>query len=138
MSGKILACAEGERAERNFFDNMGAAFKLSYSFCCLRGNIYLLYAKMKEHDFNTDVKSVLAELHPEYRELLDERFAYTYLILDMNPQESWMNQQIVYFVRDMHAFTQYIVSPVVWESCRKVRTANLVEEHRGFRKVNRR
>ena len=88
MSGKILACAEGERAERNFFDNMGAAFKLSYSFCCLRGNIYLLYAKMKEHDFNADVKSVLAELHPEYRELLDERFAYTYLIFDMDPHHT--------------------------------------------------
>lgn len=65
-------------------------------------------------------RTVLAELHPEYRELLDERFAYTYLIFDMDPQESWMNQHIVYFVHNMHAFLQYIVSPVVWESCRKV------------------
>ena len=88
MSSKILVVAEGERAERNFFDSMRAAFKLDHTFCCLRGNIYLLYAKMKEHDFNADVKSVLVELHPEYRELLDERFAYTYLIFDMDPHHT--------------------------------------------------
>ena len=37
---------------------------------------------MKEIDFNGDLKSVLIELHPEQRELLSKKFAYTYLVFD--------------------------------------------------------
>lgn len=91
MSKRVLVVAEGERAERRFFDSMKGAFRLDFTFCCLRGNIYLLYKKMKEMDFNTDVKSVLVEMHPEYRERLSGRFAYTYLVFDMDPHHSKKN-----------------------------------------------
>lgn len=37
---------------------------------------------MKEIEFNGDLKSVLIELHPEQRELLSKKFAYTYLVFD--------------------------------------------------------
>lgn len=88
MSKRILVVAEGERAEKRFLDSMKDAFGLDSSLCFLRGNIYLLYKNMKEMDFNTDVKSVLLEMHPEYRELLSGRFAYTYLVFDMDPHHS--------------------------------------------------
>ena len=88
MSRRVLVVAEGERAERRFLNSMKDAFGLDFTLCFLRGNIYLLYKSMKEMDFNTDVKSVLAEMHPEYRELLSGRFAYTYLVFDMDPHHS--------------------------------------------------
>lgn len=88
MSRRILVIAEGERAERQFLDSMQAAFHFDYSFCCLRGNIYSLYNKIKEVDFNADVKSILLEMHPEYRDQLDGRFAYTYLVFDMDPHHT--------------------------------------------------
>jgi hypothetical protein len=60
MSNKrILVIAEGEKAEEAFLDAMKDAFHFSYTFCCLRGNIYRLYTKMKAVDFNADVKSIL-------------------------------------------------------------------------------
>lgn len=91
MNKRVLVIAEGVRAERNFLNSMKSALKFDHTFCCLQGNIYLLYKKMKEVDFNADVKSILMELHPEYRELLDEKFAYTYLIFDMDPHHTKKN-----------------------------------------------
>lgn len=89
MSSKpILVIAEGERAERAFLDAIKNAFHFSYTFCCLRGNIYHLYTRMKAVDFNADVKSILLEMHPEYRNELDARFAYTYLVFDMDPHHT--------------------------------------------------
>ena len=87
-SKRILVIAEGEKAEIAFLDAMKGAFHFSYTFCCLRGNIYHLYTKMKETNFNADVKSILLEMHPEYRNELDARFAYTYLVFDMDPHHT--------------------------------------------------
>ena len=87
-SKRILVIAEGERAEKAFLDAIKDAFHLRYTFCCLRGNIYGLYMKMKAADFNADVKSVLTEMHPEYREKLDAKFALTYLVFDMDPHHT--------------------------------------------------
>lgn len=85
MTKQILIIAEGARAEKNFLNSMKAAFQFDHTFCCLRGNIYLLYKRMKKAEFNADVKSIFLELHPEYGEKLQGRFAYTYLIFDMDP-----------------------------------------------------
>ena len=37
---------------------------------------------MKAYDFDADIKDTLTELHPDERENLSQKFAYTYLIFD--------------------------------------------------------
>lgn len=80
-----LLIVEGNKAEADFCKSMEMAFGLSLSICCLGTNIYTLYKKLKEYDFNADIKQVLEELHPEYHDILSKRFAYTYLIFDLDP-----------------------------------------------------
>lgn len=85
---KILAIVEGEKAEPAFFKSIEAAYSLDFSIYCLGTNIYTLYKKMKEYDFNADIKKVLAELHPDFSDMLSQKFAYTYLFFDMDPHHS--------------------------------------------------
>lgn len=51
-SKRILVIAEGEKAEKAFLDAMKGAFHFSYTFCCLRGNIYHLYTKLSLTKFD--------------------------------------------------------------------------------------
>ena len=82
----VLLIVEGEKTELRFFNQFAKVYDLNLDICCLSTNIYLLYKKMKELDFNCDVKDVLKELTPKYKDLLSKKFAYTYLIFDCDVQ----------------------------------------------------
>lgn len=88
MENNILFIVEGGKTEPEFFNCLGQAFSLKYEIYCVGTNIYSLYKKMKEIDFNGDVKDVLKEMHPEKREILSKRFAFTYLIFDCDAHHS--------------------------------------------------
>lgn len=81
---KILVIVEGEKTEQQFFKSLESAFSFNFTICCFRANIFTLYSKLEELDFNADIKQVLIEMHPEYKETLSDKFAYTYLIFDFD------------------------------------------------------
>ena len=87
---KTLIVVEGGRLEPRFFEQLKKVFGLNLDIYCLKYNIYLLYKKMKEMGFNGNLKDVLLEVHDteEYRELLSQNFAYTYLIFDFDPHHT--------------------------------------------------
>lgn len=82
MESNILFIVEGNNTEWNFFKRLSESFSLNYEIYCLGTNIYTLYKKMKEIEFNGNVKDILAEIHPEKKAILSKRFAFTYLIFD--------------------------------------------------------
>ena len=87
---KTLIVVEGGRLEPRFFEQLEKVFGLNLDIYCLKYNIYLLYKKMKEMGFNGNLKDVLLEVHDteEYRALLSQNFAYTYLIFDFDPHHT--------------------------------------------------
>lgn len=87
---KTLIVVEGGRLEPGFFAQLKMVFGLNLDIYCLKYNIYLLYKKMKEMEFNGNLKDVLLEVHDteENRELLSQSFAYTYLIFDFDPHHT--------------------------------------------------
>ena len=82
MESNILFIVEGNNTEWNFFNRLAVSFSLKYEIYCLGANIYSLYKRMKEIDFNGNVKDILLEMHPEQQAILSKRFAFTYLIFD--------------------------------------------------------
>ena len=82
MESNILIIVEGAKTEPAFFNRLLGVFDQNFEIYCFGTNIYTLYKRMKEIEFNGDLKSVLIELHPEQRELLSKKFAYTYLVFD--------------------------------------------------------
>lgn len=87
---KTLIVVEGGRLEPRFFEQLKKVFGLNLDIYCLKSNIYLLYKKMKEMEFNANLKDVLLGVHDteENRELLSQNFAYTYLIFDFDPHHT--------------------------------------------------
>lgn len=87
---KTLIIVEGGRLEPVFFKQMRKVFDLNFDIYCLENNIYHLYKKLKEFNFNANIKDVLLEIHntEEYRNLLSQNFAYTYLIFDFDPHHT--------------------------------------------------
>lgn len=81
---KALVIVEGEKSEYAFFKSLESVYSLIFTICCLKTNIYALYKKMKDLDFNADIKQILSELHPEYADTLSQTFAYTYLVFDLD------------------------------------------------------
>lgn len=88
MESNILIIVEGLKTEPNFFKRLSDVFALKFDIYCLETNIYSLYKKMKEIDFNGDIKDVLSEIHPSKKEMLAKKFAYTYLIFDCDAHHS--------------------------------------------------
>lgn len=78
----ILIVVEGNKTEPRFFQRMAEIFGLQCEIYCFSTNIYTLYRRMKEYDFDVDIKDVLKEEHKDRASLLDKRFAYTYLVFD--------------------------------------------------------
>ncbi len=78
----VLIIVEGSKSEPRFFSRLAEVFSLDLKIYCLKTNIYALYKRMKDIGFNGDIKSILAEMHPEQKNLLSLKFAYTYLIFD--------------------------------------------------------
>lgn len=88
MESNILIIVEGLKTEPNFFNRLSDVFGLKFDIYCLETNIYSLYKKMKEIDFNGDIKDILSEIHPSKKEMLSKKFAYTYLIFDCDAHHS--------------------------------------------------
>ena len=81
---KILVIVEGARAEKKFMESLGNIFLMDFEICFFGTNIYSLYKRMEELEFNADVRDVLRIMRPEYNEALLEKFTYTYLIFDLD------------------------------------------------------
>ena len=92
MESNILIIVEGLKTEPNFFKRLSDVFALKFDIYCLETNIYSLYKKMKEIDFNGDIKDVLSEIHPSKKEMLSKKFAYTYLIFDCDAHHAGENE----------------------------------------------
>ena len=82
MEKNVLFVVEGARVESGFFKRLAGEFSLNFDIYCLGANIYSLYKKMKEMEFLGNLKDVLADIHPEQKEILSKSFTYTYLIFD--------------------------------------------------------
>lgn len=81
---KILLIVEGTKAEPVFFNRLAQVYGLNAEIYPVGTNLYLLYKKMKEYNFESDVKDALKELSISKadKEILSNKFAYTYLIFD--------------------------------------------------------
>lgn len=81
---KILVIVEGTRTEPTFFEQLASVYGVNAKIYSVGTNIYLLYKKMQEYEFQCDVKDALSELTVTKadKELLKETFTYTYLIFD--------------------------------------------------------
>ncbi len=90
---KILLVCEGIKAEPKLFSCVQKAFGLNFEICPIGTNIYVLYKKLKDENFEVDIKEVLIELHPEYRMKLKENFLYTYLVFDFDPHHTEKNDK---------------------------------------------
>lgn len=89
---KILLLVEGEKLEKYVFEEIAKVYKLKYEIFCLKCNIFMLYNVMKSYDFNASIKDILIEkvfknISDEDIEILkNNKFAYTYLIMDLDLQ----------------------------------------------------
>ena len=89
---KILFLVEGEYLEKEVFSEMANLYNLKYEIVCLRCNIFMLYNIMKSYDFNASIKDILIERidkninDDEAIVLKNNKFAYTYLIMDFDIQ----------------------------------------------------
>lgn len=88
---KILIVVEGEKTEPDFFGCYMNKFGINAEVFIVKNNLYSLYYKMKKYNFYCDVKDVLIELNPSNREILNNKFTYTYLIFDSDLQHHGKN-----------------------------------------------
>ena len=89
---KILIIVEGERTEKAFFYSLLEKFRVNGELYLIKNNLYSIYNKMKKYGFDCDVKDVLAELSPSDKDLLNEKFTYTYLVFDSDLQHHGSNE----------------------------------------------
>lgn len=92
---KILIVVEGDRAENDLFSCLFDRFGIQAEIVVASNNLYSLYNKMKSYHFECDVKDAVKELMPpdKDRSLLDQKFAYTYLVFDSDLQHKQPNQR---------------------------------------------
>lgn len=81
------------RLRLNFFKQLAKVFNQKFDIYCLGTNIYTLYKKLKEIDFNGDLKDMLIEMHPDKKEMLSKKFAYTYLVFDCDAHHPKKNDK---------------------------------------------
>lgn len=91
----ILIIVEGEKTEPDFFNRYCSVFGIAAKLFIVGTNLYSLYDKMKNYDFACDIKDVLEELDSsgKYKTILDEKFAFTYLIFDSDIQNKPPNRR---------------------------------------------
>lgn len=87
---RALLIVEGGNLEPRFFTRMAGLYGMNVEIVSLRANIYLLYRKLKEYGFDYDVRIALKELLQDKvpTGLLDQAFAYTYLVFDCDAHHS--------------------------------------------------
>ncbi len=91
----ILLIVEGGKTEKRLFDKLFSFTKFDYDIFVFNTNIYTLYKKMEENNFDCDIKAVLKETHYKQNEEidLDQKFAYTYLIFDLDAHHRETNEK---------------------------------------------
>lgn len=92
---RALLIVEGEGLEPRFFTQMAQLYEMNVEIVSLRANIYLLYQKLKEYEFDYDVRIALKELLKDNAttDILDQTFAYTYLIFDCDAHHSGLSRR---------------------------------------------
>ena len=87
---KALVIVEGENLEPRFFDHVARLCGMDLEFVPFKSNIYLLYSKLKEYGFDYGIKALLKEvcLPHEDHAVLDQKFAYIYLVFDCDAHHS--------------------------------------------------
>ena len=92
---KILIVLEGERTESDFFESILGKFELNAELLVVGTNLYTLYHKCRLYDFECDVKDVLKEIIKDEskKDLLDQKFTYTYLVFDAELQHKAPDQR---------------------------------------------
>ena len=85
---KILIVLEGERTEADFFYHILPKFDIDAELCVVGTNLYTLYHKCKNYNFEADIRDVLKEIikDTEIKKLMDQKFTYTYLVFDADLQ----------------------------------------------------
>lgn len=84
---KTLIVVEGERLEPRFFSYFTKAYGIDMDVYIVGANIYDLYNKLKDYEFNCDIKDLLPNVGNQVEgmdELLKHKFAYTYLVFDFD------------------------------------------------------
>lgn len=92
---KILIVVEGDRTENELFSCLFDRFGIQAEIVVASNSLYSLYSRMKSYHFECDVKDAVKELmSPDKdRSLLDQKFAYTYLVFDSDLQNKQPNQR---------------------------------------------
>lgn len=88
---KALLIVEGLSCENKFFKKIESLFSLPIDIICMEANIYALYNRLKDYDFNCELKKVLLEILPSdkkvlYKNLLNKKIPYVYLVFDFELQ----------------------------------------------------
>lgn len=84
---KALVIVEGERLEPKFFSQFTKVYGIDMEVYIVGANIYDLYNQLKDYEFNCDIKDLLpnvGNLVEGMEELLQQKFAYTYLVFDFD------------------------------------------------------
>jgi hypothetical protein len=85
MSDKPIALLIVEGSdEKTFFDCYKTAYQLDFEIICFETNIYSLFSELKKYGFDADIKKVLELRDPKHKDILSQKFAYTYLIFDLD------------------------------------------------------
>lgn len=92
---KILVIVEGIKTENELFSCIFKSFGIEGEIVVASTNLYSLYDRMKYYNFECDVKDAVKELMPSDKDssLLDQKFAYTYLVFDSELQNKMRGQR---------------------------------------------
>ena len=86
---KTLFIVEGAKSEKNFFQQLNLTHFTNIDLFIYGTNIYDLYRRIKEFDFNANLLDLLKDLpddpqYPNDKSILEHNFAYTYLVFDFD------------------------------------------------------
>lgn len=92
---KILLIVEGEKTEPVFFQHLMDVYGVEAEIVMIGTSLYALYDRMKEYHFECDVRDVLKEIQKPNLDgtLLDQKFAFTYLVYDSDLQHTPIEQR---------------------------------------------
>jgi len=86
-TAKALVIVEGERLEARFFWQFTKVYGMDLEVYLVGANIYDLYNKLKDYDFNCYIKDILPDVGNVVAgmdDILQQKFAYTYLVFDFD------------------------------------------------------
>lgn len=86
-TAKALVIVEGERLEPRFFRQFTKVYGIELDVYVVGANIYDLYNKLKDYEFNCNIKDILPDVGnvvDGMEEILKQKFAYTYLVFDFD------------------------------------------------------